>query len=108
MIVVAVTLLLVTVPIAFVGLFAMYAQHCSDERENIQNQWCDLLARVEEKHNKERHDWALERAALLERIQRPEYKPPAPIETKPVPDDSIRDDLHLVGQVVSTDQPPAA
>ena len=108
MIVVAVVLLLVTVPITFVALFVLYAQHCSEEREMMQAQWCELLTKVEAKHDKERHDWSLERSALLERIQRPEFKPPPPTDTTPIPDDSIHDDLHLVGQVVDTNPPPAA
>lgn len=108
MVIVAVVLLLVTVPICFVALFALYADHVAQERELIQTQWCEMLLRVEARQEAERHDWSLERAALLERIQRPEFKPPPPVEGPPIPDTSIQDELHLVGQVIESNPPPAA
>jgi hypothetical protein len=67
----------------------------------------DLLLSAERTAQENAREWMIERNNLLERIQRPEYIPPSPIAGPPLPDNSIHDDLHLVGQIVdSNGQPP--
>jgi hypothetical protein len=67
----------------------------------------DLIIRTDEHARQREQEWMVERNNLLERIQRPEYIPPSPTTGPPLPDNSIHDELHLVGQIVeSNGQPP--
>jgi hypothetical protein len=67
----------------------------------------DLLLSAERTAQENAREWMIERNNLLERIQRPEYIPPSPIAGPPIPDNTIHDELHLVGQVVEGNgQPP--
>jgi hypothetical protein len=67
----------------------------------------DLILRADESSRQREQEWTIERNNLLERIQRPEYIPPSPTAGPPIPDNSIHDELHLVGQVVEGNgQPP--
>jgi hypothetical protein len=67
----------------------------------------DLILSSEKAAQRREQEWTVERNNLLERIQRPEYIPPSPVTGPPIPDNSIHDELHLVGQVVEGNgQPP--
>ena len=67
----------------------------------------DLVLRADESLRQREQEWAVERNNLLERIQRPEYIPPSPVAGPLLPDNSIHDELHLVGQILEPNgQPP--
>lgn len=79
----------------------------------VVNTFATLTAKVEDERRdqairdkEEREAWQRERHTLLERIQRPEFNPGLPIGPVEVtPDESIKDELHLVGQVVDITSP---
>lgn len=55
----------------------------------------------------EREAWSIERSLLLERIQRPEYRPVAPSEQiDETPNFSVSDELYLVGTIQDGQTPP--
>ena len=56
----------------------------------------------------ERERLMVERNSLLERIQRPEHIPPVPFAGPPPVDDTIHDELHLVGAVTGPPTDPEA
>jgi hypothetical protein len=62
--------------------------------------WQELLTRTQSAHEQERAGWAAERRQLLERIQRPEYRPvePGPKVAHDPPSDA--QELAYVGQEV--------
>lgn len=100
-------LILLAIPLALMVLtYALTERHAA-EAERREEQWTAILAEQEARHQKERQAWVVERSSLLERIQRPEFMPPAPVEGPPIPDNSIKDELHLVGQVIEPSDQPA-
>lgn len=62
--------------------------------------------RVADEFEKERQEWSEERQVLLERIQRPEYRPVMPTREPTVEEQPYDDELHLVGQIQMNDSPP--
>lgn len=79
----------------------------------LMNTFASLSVKVEDERRdqairdkEEREAWQRERHFLLERIQRPEFNPGIPVGPVEVtPDESIHDELHLVGQVVNITSP---
>lgn len=83
------------------------AKAFADEREASARAYVESLLRAEEDARKAQEAWTLERAALLERIQRPEFIPPTPLKVVPQEDVHIEDDLHLVGTIQDESDQPA-
>lgn len=84
----------------FLYLYAAIVAENKAEREGITAYFSDLLIQANLNLQTEREAWSQERAALLERIQRPDQVPPTPVVGPQVVNDEINDDLHLVGTVV--------
>lgn len=97
-IVIAVSVVVVTG--AFLYLLAAVIAEGKEEREALTAYFSDLLIQTNLQLEAERATWGQERASLLERIQRPDQRPPAPVTGPPVENDEINDDLHLVGTVM--------
>lgn len=96
----------VLVAAGFLYLIALINAEARAERDQLATYYIELLLQAERQMAEEREMMIAERNSLLERIQRPEFQPPAPLNTPLEPMDEIRDDLHLVGSVVDTNPPP--
>jgi hypothetical protein len=90
----------------FLYLIAAILGEARVERDQISNYYAELLIQNELQAQEERQAGIAERNVLLERIQRPEYVPPSPVQNEPVFNDEITDDLHLVGTIKDDSNPP--
>lgn len=91
---------------AFLYVLTAVIAENNDERERISAYFSDMLIQANIQFQTERDSWAHERSVLLERIQRPEYIPPAAVSEEPIFSDEIKDDLHLVGSIRDNSTPP--
>lgn len=66
----------------------------------------DHIDIVEQARQDDMKEWRRERFELMERIQRPQFTPVAPTNDKPEPDNGFNDNLHLVGTMDFTPDPP--
>lgn len=66
----------------------------------------DHLTIVEQARQDDMKEWRKERFELMERIQRPEFTPVAPNSETPQPDRGFNDNLHLVGTMDLSPEPP--
>jgi hypothetical protein len=102
--------MMITFAVVFVAVVAGLVWNNREARKSADLQarlLTDLLLSAERTAQESAREWMIERNNLLERIQRPEYVPPSPIAGPPLPDNTIHDELHLVGQVVEGNgQPP--
>jgi hypothetical protein len=89
----------------FLYLLAAVIGNARIEREQVSAYFTELLLQVEAQAQDEREAGILERNSLLERIQRPEFIPPAPSFGPVEVSNEIQDDLHLVGTIKDTDNP---
>ena len=100
MIPVVIAVAAVVIVAGFLYVYAAIVAEAKAEREALTAYFSDLVIQANLNIQTERDAWSRERAALLERIQRPEQVPPVPVINPDVVNDEINDDLHLVGTVV--------
>jgi len=96
----------VLVAAGFLYLIALINTEARAERDQLATYYIELLLQAERQMAEEREMMIAERNSLLERIQRPEFVPPAPSIVPDIVNDEINDDLHLVGTVVDGNPPP--
>lgn len=104
--IVAVALVYLATVAGFLYVLAGTIASARIERDQISNYFTELLLQVEGQAQEERETAILERNSLLERIQRPEFIPPAPTAGPVEISNEIRDDLHLVGTIKDSETPP--
>lgn len=106
MIAIVVAVAFVVVMAGFLYLLALVNAEARAERDQIAAYYIELLLQNERQMANEREMMIAERNSLLERIQRPEFQPPAPMFGPEEVINEINDDLHLVGTVVDGNPPP--
>ncbi len=84
-----------------VAVFYRMHHDCQKTSELNAKGLTDLILRLENDRRIEREQNAAERQILLERIQRPEYPPPAQSENSEPTADPREMDMALVGAIVS-------
>lgn len=106
MIAIVIAVAFVLVIAGFLYLLALVNAEARAERDQIAAYYIELLLQSDRQMAEEREMMIAERNSLLERIQRPEFQPPVPLNTPLETLEEIRDDLHLVGSVVEGNPPP--